>query len=118
MAKACKHCSSTEHTSFYCYKKPRKPIQTRVLPRKVGNQGKKTAQAVAKWKKTQKPNAEGYYVCYLCGKWVTYLMAEHMQSKARHPERRTDLTNLAPCCAECNEQKRSKNYEDIHGAEI
>lgn len=77
--------------------------------RTVGSQGKKTANAVAKWKRTRKPNHEGYYVCYICGKWVTYLMAEHVESKARNPARRTDPTNLKPVCTECNQKKGSKS---------
>lgn len=87
--------------------KPPKPIA------KIGKQGKKTAAAVAKWKKTQTPNHEGYYECYICHKWIPYLEAEHKLSKARHPDKRTDPTNLAPVCSECNEKKRSKDYEEV-----
>ena len=76
----------------------------------IGKQGKRTATVVAKWKKTQKPNDQGYYICYLCGKWITYLEAEHKLSKARHPDKRTDPTNFAPVCSQCNEEKRSKDY--------
>lgn len=83
--------------------KPPKPIA------KIGKQGRKTAAAVAKWKKTQKPNHEGYYVCYMCGKWVEYLEAEHVKSKARHPELRTDPSNFKPTCDECNNKKRSND---------
>jgi len=115
--KMCKSCgrsiiiwNSAQTRCAKCQKerskaKPPKPIN------KVGKQGKKTASAVAKWKKTQKPNHEGYYTCYLCGKWVPYLEAEHKLSKARHPESRTDPNNLAPVCSECNEKKRSKDYK-------
>lgn len=87
--------------------KPPKPIAT------VGKQGKKTASAVAKWKKSQKPNDQGYYVCYICGIWIDYLRAEHKLSKARHPDKRTDPTNLAPVCDPCNDKKRSKDFEEV-----
>lgn len=80
--------------------------------RRQGKQGKRTASAVAKWKRTQKPNHQGYYICYICQKWVTYLMAEHVKSKARSPESRTDLSNLRPVCAECNKEKGSRSYND------
>jgi 5-methylcytosine-specific restriction endonuclease McrA len=45
----------------------------------------------------------------MCGKWITYLEAEHVKSKARHPELRTEANNLKPCCAECNAKKGSKD---------
>lgn len=32
MSKPCKYCSSTEHTPFYCYKKPRTPIKASSKP--------------------------------------------------------------------------------------
>lgn len=83
--------------------KPPKPIK------KIGKQGKKTAAAVAKWKKTQQPNHQGYFTCYMCGKWVPYLIAEHVKSKARHPELRTDFNNLKPTCDDCNREKGSKD---------
>lgn len=73
---------------------------------------RQTANAVAKWKKTQKPNHQGYYTCYLCGRQVAYLMAEHTKSKVRHPNLRTDPNNLKPVCADCNERKGSKDVDN------
>lgn len=75
----------------------------------LGKQGRKTANAVARWKRKQKPNHQGYYVCYLCNTWVTYLMAEHVKSKARHPELREVEDNFKPVCAPCNKDKASKD---------
>lgn len=40
-------------------------------------------------------------------------MAEHKESKARNPSKRTDPTNLAPVCADCNKEKGSKNYTEV-----
>lgn len=85
------------------FKKPTKPMN------KIGKQGKRTAKAVAEWKKTIKPNHQGYYECYMCLRMMDYLEAEHVKSKARHPELRTDPNNLKPTCSECNEAKGSKN---------
>lgn len=76
---------------------------------KVGKVQKRTQSAVAKWKRTQAPTHEGYYKCYICGKYIDYLMAEHVKSKARNPDKLTDLTNLKPVCANCNERKGSKD---------
>lgn len=98
---SCKTCGSPWHTGMW--HKPRKPIP------KVGKQGKKTAAAVAKWKKTQKPTHEGYFICYMCGKWVPYLTAEHVKSKTHRPDLRTDPSNFKPTCDPCNDKKRSKD---------
>lgn len=81
--------------------------------RPIGNQGKRTARAVAKWKRLQKPNHQGYYQCYICGRWVDYLMAEHVKSKAQHPESRTDPSNFQPVCADCNRKKGSKSLHNV-----
>jgi 5-methylcytosine-specific restriction endonuclease McrA len=113
MSVHCKWCHTLAHTSFYCRFKPRKPIPTYTRLRPVGKVGKKTAAAVAKWKRTQERNHEGYYECYMCGAWVTYLEAEHVKGKARHPELRTDPENLKPTCSDCNEKKRSKDLEEM-----
>lgn len=78
--------------------------------RKIGKIQRETNNAVAQWKRTQQPNHQGYYICYICGQWVTYLMAEHVKSKAQHPELRTDQSNFKPVCAECNRKKGSKSY--------
>lgn len=87
-----------------------KPLKRSTKPiAKVGKQGKKTAAAVAKWKKTQTPNHEGYFICYMCKMWVPYLVAEHVKSKTRHPELRTDPNNLKPTCDDCNRKKGSKD---------
>lgn len=105
--KLCKYCWGYGHTAFTCGSKPRKGLSARKPLAAIGKQGKRTAAAVAKWKRTQRPNFMGYYQCYICGKNVDYLMAEHVKSKARHPELRTDLNNLKPVCSRCNELKGS-----------
>lgn len=87
-----------------------KPLKRSTKP--IAAKGKHTKAvdaAVAKWKRLQKPNDQGYYVCYICGKWVDYLMAEHVKSKVRHRNLATDENNLKPVCAECNEAKGSKD---------
>jgi len=81
--------------------KPPKPIK------KIGKHAKAVNAAVAKWKKDQKPNDQGYYQCYMCGRWIDYLMAEHVKSKVRHRKLATDPNNLKPTCAECNKKKGS-----------
>lgn len=111
----CKTCGSTYHTAFTCPTTPKATLQTKTRLiatkplNKIGRQGKRTSAAVAKWKRHQKPNHQGRHTCYLCGKETDYLMAEHVNSKARRPDLRTDLNNLQPACADCNEKKGSQN---------
>jgi 5-methylcytosine-specific restriction endonuclease McrA len=88
---------------------PKATLATKTKLNVVGKAGKRTAAAVAKWKRTQKPNHEGYFICYVCGKWIEYLEAEHVKSKARRPDLRTAADNLRPVCSNCNEAKGSKS---------
>jgi len=80
---------------------------------KIGRVGKETAKAVAKWKKTQQADHQGYYECYICHRKIDYLMAEHVKSKVRRPDLRTDPNNFKPTCAECNARKMSKDLDEI-----
>ena len=50
MSKACKYCESNEHTSFYCFKKPRTPIKARSKPLQA-TKASKTAKLSTKAKK-------------------------------------------------------------------
>ena len=114
----CKDCGrsiivwSTAQTRCPACQKKRSKAKPPKAIRKVGKQGKKTAAAVDKWKRKQKPNHQGYYVCYICGKWIEYLTAEHMLSKARHPSERDNPDNFAVVCHDCNREKASKDYID------
>ena len=116
--KFCKYCLNSGHSAFTCPRKPRKPLhsrstlstKTRLKP--VGKQGKKTANYVAEWKKTQKPNHQGFYTCYISGQQIPYLMAEHPYSKVRHPELRTNQ-KLEPVSAEINKLKGSMDISDF-----
>lgn len=114
----CKYCLGEGHSAFSCSRKPRKAMQTRstlkttTRLKPVGKQGKKTANYVAAWKRTQKPNHQGLYKCYISGRLVPYLMAEHPYSKVRHPELRTNQT-LEPVSAEINKLKGSMDISDF-----
>ncbi len=106
MAKVCQYngCTRGCYGNLCIIHKPRRPIP------KLGTQGKKTRNAVAKWKRTQSSNHEGYFICFYCGKWIQYLEAEHKLSKTRHPGKRTDPNNLVPTCDDCNREKASNDY--------
>lgn len=111
--KPCKTCGSPFHAAWY--HKPRKQLTVKNRMNKIGKVQKQTAAAVNKWKRTQKPTHEGYYECYMCGKWIGYLMTEHVKSKVRHPELRTAPRNFKPTCAPCNEKKGSKDLQELEG---
>lgn len=112
MSKACTFCGDPEHTQFYCRKKPRTPIKTNKLPNKIGKVGRATESAVAKWKRTQKPNHQGYYQCYIGSDMIPYLVAEHPYSKARHPDMRT-TQKFEPVCNEHNKLKGSLDIDEF-----
>lgn len=109
--KQCSFCWAYGHSKWYCKARPNKGLSARKPLAAIGKQGKRTAAAVAKWKRTQEPNHEGYFECYICHKWITYLEAEHVKSKARNPKLRTDPNNLKPTCDPCNSKKGSQDND-------
>lgn len=73
---------------------------------KIGKQWKKTRR---EWIKLNPPNHEGYYVCWICSVWVPAeeMELDHIKSRTRFPKLRFVLTNLAPSCHTCNQDKGS-----------
>jgi len=114
LAKTCTYpnCERGCYGDFCLIHKPRKFIETRTPIKKKGRVGKETDSAVAKWKRTQKPNHQGYYICYISGCPLDYLMAEHPYSKTRHPGLRA-TQKFEPVSAEMNELKGSMDIEDF-----
>ncbi len=78
--------------------------------KRVGKITKKWIETKAKWFEI---NKAAYYFCYICGKSMTrsQLTLDHIQSRSRHPELRFVLSNLAPCCWDCNTAKGSLSLE-------
>lgn len=117
MAKRCKYCDGVDHTSFYCRLKPRAAIKAKKSPAKIGKYGKQWLITRATWFER---NPAEIYSCYL--QISPYCLREmrqsettldHIESRSRHPELRFVLSNLAPCCAPCNELKGSKSLEEV-----
>ena len=122
MSKACKYCESTEHTPFYCYKKPRKPIKARSKPA-GGVVKQKTVNLPSKAKKlSKKPvkrskvvkdldNIFSQYIrlrddgkgCCTCGvkKDWKEMQACHYITRGKLPTR-WDETNVHSGCYRCN----------------
>lgn len=71
-------------------------------------------QARAQWFKENWPNEQGFYICYLCGKWLDQkeTTLDHVLPRSRRPDLRYEMSNLMPCCASCNLEKGSKVYEE------
>lgn len=111
-AKPCKLCKSVWHTAFNCPLRAKRTLFSRKPMNKIGRVGKETESAVEKWKRTQKPDHQGYYTCYISGIKIPYLMAEHPYSKARHPELRTNQ-KLEPVSAEINKLKGSMDIDEF-----
>jgi 5-methylcytosine-specific restriction endonuclease McrA len=109
MSRSCVVCGKRAYSDYCVQHKPRTPIKTYRQLNKIGKVAQRTNAAVAKWKNTQKPNHQGYWQCYICGRMIDYLIAEHVKSKVRHPELRTDPNNMKPVCNECNAAKGSKD---------
>lgn len=91
---------------------PRTQLKTTKPMNKIGRVGKETASYVEKWKRRQEPNHQGYFTCYISGVQISYLMAEHPYSKARHPDKRTHQ-KLEPVSAKINELKGSLDIHDF-----
>lgn len=111
LTKPCKNCFRLGHTAFNCPDKPRKPLAAKKPMKKMGKIGKALAKQSREWRAENPPNHQGYYICYLCLKWIPAdeMNVEHTKSKARHPEFRFIKGKLRPACGSCNEQKGSKD---------
>ncbi len=64
--------------------------------------------------KNNPPNFQGYYICYLCHKWVpaNEITVDHIIPRSRAPYLRYEDSNLAPCCDPCNKKKASRVVND------
>lgn len=69
------------------------------------------------WLIENPPNHQGYYICYICGRWIPAeeITLDHIISRSRAPGKRYDKTNLAPACWSCNGLKGSKSLEAVKG---
>lgn len=116
MSKACTYCASTEHTSFYCYKKPRTPLarSTKVLKRtrvkQVGKYTKRWLDTRAEWI-SQNP---GPWICHYggCKLELGAMELDHKEPRSRRPDLRYVLDNLVPSCHFHNSEKRSLSHDE------
>lgn len=90
---------------------PTKSIKKQSL-RRVGPTTKEWLKTRTEWLRANWPNHQGYYECYICGKWVdsSEITLDHVIPRSKAPELRLDMANLKPCCYNCNQEKGSKVY--------
>jgi len=90
------------------YASPRKPIK------RMGTVAKQWAATRRTWIQAN-GTVTGTWVCYLCDKPLTIdnLTLDHVQSRSRHPELRSEPDNLAACCYSCNTHKGSRNENEL-----
>lgn len=67
------------------------------------------------WQKTRrkwfKENSSEFYTCYLCFRFLLpeETTLDHVIPRSARPDLRYELSNLEPCCWECNYKKGSKH---------
>lgn len=115
LSKKCKWCGDPEpqHWPYQCFKNPKASMKRIKTITKSDHAHKRTRTA---WYRKYLPNALGYYVCYLCGKWMLPIETtlDHVIPRSRAPHLMHDLENLKPCCWKCNGEKGSKVLDSEH----
>ena len=78
----------------------------------IGKVTKKWLKTRTLWLKNNPPNHQGYYICYICNKWIdkAEITIDHIIPRSKAPELRFDPSNLMACCYNCNNNKGSKLY--------
>ena len=111
LAKPCKYCKGTSHLSWQCRQNPNRAADIK----KKLKRGKVSMQWVKTRRQWFKLNKADYYVCYICGRWLSRneTTLDHIKSRGRHPELRSALDNLAPCCFDCNQKKGSRSLGEM-----
>ena len=104
--------------SGYCFlHKPKKPLRKEAVKTRA-----KRLDTRTEWMVNNPSDEWGWWYCYLdispqCMKRMNIqtLVLEHVESKARHPERKYDPANLRPACDPCNELKGSRSADEVLG---
>lgn len=82
--------------------------------KKIGKVTKAWLDERNQWIKDNPPNHQGFYFCELrrpgvClySMTVDQLTLDHVKSRSRRPDLRTEASNLVPACLPCNRDKGS-----------
>lgn len=89
--------------------KPPKPIK------KAGKKYNDWRKYRKGWLETNKPNDDGFYECYICGKWLIpkETTLDHVIPRSNRPDLSYDESNIRPCCFTCNTAKGSKSIDIV-----
>lgn len=68
-----------------------------------------------KWKNENPPNYDGFYECYLCGKWLypSQITLDHVIPRSNTPSLSFDDSNIKVACWECNALKGSQSVDNF-----
>lgn len=112
MPKPCTLCQSIYHQQISCFQRPKK--QPKRTPIKKGGKHEQAWRLFRKrYLELHPSNHEGYYICYICSKWVEAqdITLDHKVSRSNAPELRYNEDNIEFCCWSCNSKKGSLSLE-------
>jgi 5-methylcytosine-specific restriction endonuclease McrA len=118
--KPCKRCGNMGHFTYKCFDQPIKTLKrSRLNP--IGKQGQNWIEARSKWLKNNPPPIDDkYWLCYLkIHPWCpvrldrSTITLDHVVSRTRGVSKRYDQDNLQPACKYCNQQKGSKDLDQV-----
>lgn len=113
MSMQCKVCGKRAYSDYCVQHKPKKPLKrTRIKQR--SKESFKWQDFRKKYLELHPPNHEGYYICYLCHKWVTAedITLDHVEARSHSAHLRYNEDNIEFCCGPCNSRKGSQSLEN------
>lgn len=86
--------------------------------KQIGKKGKAWIQQRRAWIRSNPPDFDYYYYCYLCGKAMapSETTLDHLIPRSRGGT--NDFSNLKPCCYLCNSRKGSKVLDNKHNSNV
>jgi 5-methylcytosine-specific restriction endonuclease McrA len=119
--KECSYCGGEGHTAFLCYQR-RKTDHLKRSKLRPESKASNTKRAILRntFFANNPPDDKGGYTCYLqispaCPKWLAKedVTLEHMRTRARHPELKYEVSNIAVSCQPCNKLKGHLDIDQL-----
>lgn len=120
--KHCTFCESSEHTQFYCHRKPRNTLSQTKPMNKVGKVTQQWFNLRREW--IAKYGSEDHH-CHYCNVLLSdnqfliddglamKLTLDHLVPRSRKPSKRFQFSNLVPACLPCNTDKSSRSHNEF-----